>query len=370
MSRRFCALILVCFCAAPTWAVDCTISPGDCTYFWLSTDDFFVPSPLPDDPAKVPEFYNFQGQLGGSIYIWARPEVGQTLKNWSLNLVVSNNSIINSMSSVVYKNDVTGATRWQSWGEPTTTSTQLKNIAGLKQTNVGQGIGPATQSTDKYYNSAHTAWLMARVDYTLKSFTGFATSDLFLQIGSLGMTNTTGTTSDVDAIFGHDDDISLNAGNSMTGGQRQMSSTFRDGVIKYFAKPDADFDDNTIVNGRDFLRWQRKRGITTLDDTQGNANAGCCIATTGLDDQVNGIDLAAWRYQYGSIVNPTIVELLQSVPEPNSLGLALCAVFGVFVACRPPRDTHIVNNSKRLGLISPLRRIQSLLPLVCEGGES
>jgi hypothetical protein len=62
-----------------------------------------------------------------------------------------------------------------------------------------------------------------------------------------------------------------------------------------FVAPIADFDGNNVVNGRDFLAWQRGFGISgaaTLED--GDANG---------DGDVDGDDLAAWQAQYGTTVS-------------------------------------------------------------------
>lgn len=312
----------------------CTLSPltavqATNTYFWLSTQGFPSVSPLPGSPGAVPEFDNFNTQPGGSFYIWGRPEAGQTLKNWSLNLLVSDSSILTFTSSEVYDSSVTFVNRWQGSGEPAGTTNQIKNIAGFSQTNGGLGIGGGTQGSDLYYDSVRNGWLLAKVNYSLQTFTTYKTANLFLQIGSLGMSNTVGDSSDVDVVFGHLTDNALNAANADDGGQRQTSSANPDGIIKYFAKPDADFDGNTIVNGRDFLIWQRNHGTTTLLNTNGNANPG---GGAGQDNLVNHIDLAAWQFQYGMTVIPTLVDSLEAVPEPNSATLigVCCAFCGTY----------------------------------------
>ena len=305
-------------CPYPLTAVQATN-----TYFWLSTQGFPSVSALPSTSATVPEFDNFKGQPESSIYIWGRPEAGETLKNWSLNLLVSDSSLLTFTSSEVYDSSVTFVNRWQNVGEPTGTTSQIKNIAGFSPTNVGLGIGNATQSSDLYYDSARNAWLLAKVNYTLQLFSAYKSANLFLQIGSLGITNTVGNSSNVDVIFGHLTDNSLNG---LT--QRQTSSAFPDGVIKYFDKPDADFDGDTDVDGRDLLIWQRNFGTGTTN-AQGNANPG---GGAGQDNLVNHIDLAAWQFQYGMTVIPTFVDSLFVVPEPSSTTLfgACCAVAGAY----------------------------------------
>jgi hypothetical protein len=74
---------------------------------------------------------------------------------------------------------------------------------------------------------------------------------------------------------------------------------------------DADFDNNAIVDGRDFLIWQRNVGVGTTN-MAGDANG---------DNQVNGADLTVWRSQFGG--PPAEASALAAVPEP---GAALIAV--------------------------------------------
>ena len=360
-SLQFLALVLCSLCAGQA-------AQAGNTYFWLSTQGFPSASPLPTTATSVPEFDNFQEQAGGSIYIWGRPEVGEVLENWSLNLKVSNPDIILSTSTEVFKPNVTGVPRWQSWGEPIGDPIQTKNIAGFSPTHVGQGIGIATPGTDLYFDSVRTAWLLAKVNYTLKPFSTFKSADLFLQIGSLGMSNVGESSFGVDVVFGDlsDNTLILNAANSDNGGQRETSSASPDGVIKYFAKPDADFDGDTDVDGRDFLIWQRNFGtLVGATNAMGNANPGP-IEVPGKDGQVNKIDLAAWQFQYGSTGLPLLVSSLQVVPEPSAMLLAIWAASAMLTTRRQRYASKVSNLA--FPLAPPSRQIRPLASLVT-GGE-
>jgi hypothetical protein len=84
---------------------------------------------------------------------------------------------------------------------------------------------------------------------------------------------------------------------------------------------DADFDNSNLVDGNDFLIWQRGFGSTgQIDNSMGDAN---------LDGNVLGDDLTIWETQYGG--PPPVVGALVSVPEPNSLALALMLLAVLFV---------------------------------------
>lgn len=79
-----------------------------------------------------------------------------------------------------------------------------------------------------------------------------------------------------------------------------------------YAESSADFDGNDVVDGNDFLIWQRNFGVGTTP-AQGDANH---------DGVVNGADLDIWRDTYGQAAATPVVG---AVPEPSSLALACLA---------------------------------------------
>lgn len=84
---------------------------------------------------------------------------------------------------------------------------------------------------------------------------------------------------------------------------------------------DANFDNDTDVDGRDFLTWQRGFGGPG-NNLAGDANG---------DGQVNSADYGIWRSQFGSTGLTSAAG--SPVPEPASLVLFACAV-GLFAAAR------------------------------------
>lgn len=87
---------------------------------------------------------------------------------------------------------------------------------------------------------------------------------------------------------------------------------YREGVVAPTAAvvDDADFDNDSDVDGADFLVWQRGLGVGTTNAT-GDANGS---------GSVNAADLAIWKAQF-----PNTVAVVGAVPEPGSLGLLAIA---------------------------------------------
>lgn len=73
------------------------------------------------------------------------------------------------------------------------------------------------------------------------------------------------------------------------------------------AADDADFNDDNIVDGLDFLILQRGTGVGTTA-AEGDANG---------DGVINGADLAIWETQYGG--PPPLAAVAAAVPEPTAL---------------------------------------------------
>ncbi|RIK73505.1 MAG: hypothetical protein DCC67_17835 [Planctomycetota bacterium] len=122
----------------------------------------------------------------------------------------------------------------------------------------------------------------------------------------------TGTTS---SFLDVDDSISL-----------FTSDAFGDKVVAFTlgAAPadNADFDGSGLVDGNDFLIWQRNFGVgTTL--SAGDANAS---------GSVDAADLAIWKAQYGTA---PVAAAAAAVPEPAGLALVGCgAALGGFIRRR------------------------------------
>lgn len=86
-----------------------------------------------------------------------------------------------------------------------------------------------------------------------------------------------------------------------------------------FADLAGDYNRDALVDGGDFLQWQRDFGSAAIP--AGSAADG------NADGQVNDLDLAIWRSNFGVASTAAFV---QSVPEPNSVAILCCGLFGVY----------------------------------------
>jgi hypothetical protein len=93
--------------------------------------------------------------------------------------------------------------------------------------------------------------------------------------------------------------------------------SYKLGVIAPVAAPaaDADFDNNGIVDGRDFLIWQRNSGVNN------GANNGS--GDSDGNGAVNAADLAVWKSQFGTA---GLAASIGGVPEPAGLAIMLTSV--------------------------------------------
>jgi hypothetical protein len=87
----------------------------------------------------------------------------------------------------------------------------------------------------------------------------------------------------------------------------------------------ADFDGNQVVDGKDFLIWQRGfGGVGTGTPSTGDANG---------DLDVDGDDLTIWKSQFGG-------SAISAIPEPSAFLLACLAVAPAMAARKSRYQLH------------------------------
>lgn len=98
----------------------------------------------------------------------------------------------------------------------------------------------------------------------------------------------------------------------------QLSVPISYDVVANSPTVNADFSGDGVVDGNDFLIWQRNFGITeAAQQNQGDADG---------NGAVNDLDLAAWKENFG-LAGPT--PPISAVPEPTTAALATLASLSI-----------------------------------------
>lgn len=268
--------------------------------FWLSSVGTVSPGSSPPT-SQVQTITKSPSDTQGTFYIWARPDAGENLSVWGLNVISTNTNVASislAPSAVEVYNPLLGTSsgnpkhRWSTVGEPSGThrvsgvdipNIQLDGIRGttlhyygIIEEIIGVGIGPAN-TNDPYFDSVHNAWLLASVDYTLTGNLG--QTAIYLQIADNGMAHNSQSSSETTAVFGLTSDPGLNAGT-----QRKTNSATADLVIQVSDSLPGDFNGNGVIDGRDFLAWQRNPTSGNLVDWRNNYPQTALVASTAIPE--------------------------------------------------------------------------------------
>lgn len=106
-------------------------------------------------------------------------------------------------------------------------------------------------------------------------------------------------------------------------------TTLKSGFVKFVTgggSSNADYDDDSDVDGADFLLWQRQFGTAVPPGTGADGSG---------NGQVDAADLTLWKTQYGT--TPPAVAAAAAVPEPVGCSLAAVALGGMALAARRRR---------------------------------
>jgi hypothetical protein len=86
--------------------------------------------------------------------------------------------------------------------------------------------------------------------------------------------------------------------------------------------PAGDFDEDTDVDGADFLLWQQTLGNTVASGTGADGNS---------DGMIDAADLAVWSTEFGTVGGPPApaVSSATPIPEPSVVALLVAASVSV-----------------------------------------
>lgn len=227
--------------------------------FWIAPHDIAIGS-SPPIGNEVSQLTAPLGVPGQALHIWVRPNAGKTLQNFSLNLVATDPNVIaftsvevhnDSMRFEVVQDSTVGmdpdaddhaATACYLGDEPAERA--VWGIRGFSIDElVGTGLGPAAIENDSHYDSDNDAWLLSTVYYEA---TELGSTDLFLQIGEMGINNLHETTTQFTALFGNPSDVAQSADSDrcVSGNSPEATVTVVDGLL-------GDFDFSGVLDPAD-----------------------------------------------------------------------------------------------------------------------
>jgi hypothetical protein len=181
-------------------------------------------------------------------------------------------------------------------------------------------IADSTGVTDLGLSTATTT-SGARFQFTLTGLQTYSLalipvaggSPLATRSGTLGGTGGLDTLEVV--LYGNGSGNGVSGAGALATGQREF---FFDRLVVRNPSLAGDYDQNGVVDGSDFLKWQRTLGSSTDLNADGNGNG-----------MVDAFDLTAWRS--AASTSPTAM----AVPENPSGLVVFC--FSILVLLRPSR---------------------------------
>ena len=208
-------------------------------------------------------------------------------------------------------------------------------INGSLQNNAGgivsPGNSPGTLSVDgTYVQAAGSTLLMELGGTSAGSFDKLAVGGALTAGGTLdidlinGFTPTAGNSWDILDFASTSGSFTLSLPALSPGLSWNTSSLLTSGVVSVVGSGgiDADFNNDNIVNGTDFLIWQRNNGASGASNSQGDSNG---------DGFVNAADLGNWKARFGL---PSGEAVTVSIPEPATMSLLGAGVLLGFVVRR------------------------------------
>lgn len=218
--------------------------------FWLSTTaDVAVGS----SPGETPSIEYPRGGIG-AVHIWAKPDDGKTLENFSLNLLSTSETAIEFVSAEIINGERFGSVFDTNHGLDLSNQgtcvfpAPLHGIWKLSGFSVdpstGSGLNSAAPGDDAYYDEVNESWLLATIEY-LAAENG--TTDLYLEIGDIGMNYEGESATDMSVRFGSLADLPL----SNAADDRCMGSATREARIEVIDPMPGDFNLNGLLDADD-----------------------------------------------------------------------------------------------------------------------
>jgi len=292
--------------ASATVAAPCPATATTLVNFWLAS----TASPPSTPVVYVP--------LGGTVelHVWARPAPGRNLAAFALNLVATQSGVA-TFEDVEVLNptlDGAGTRRFQLVFD--TASGLLADddgIRGFQGFNLfpggglpaAAGVGPTCGGDPGCADAGGPAWQLATA---VLAGTAYGSTELFLEIGTQGLWQSPPQAPAPDppantaAAFGLPNDVVHAWGPAASPDMRNQHAGAADATVHVAL---ADFNANGRVEGNDLLIWHRGLGSGQAL-SEGDAND---------DDLVDGVDFAAWSFQYGMSV--PVSAAARMAPEPE-----------------------------------------------------
>jgi hypothetical protein len=294
------------------------ISTASATSFWFTgsaTSAAPGPSTLAQthcgDPAALPPI---------ELFLWARPDAGQTLSNVSLNVTSSDATILDfhqvllhepspsGLPRFEYKFDSAGASGLPTVPIQTSPADRIDGFQGFTvDTNAAVGLNPGN-ADDVLLVPA--AWLLGTIEVVA---TATGSTDLFLQLGDNGLNNLGETALVQSVTLGRSDDVTY-LGSDLAHRGITLTGDSADAQITIHASA-ADFNLDGVVDGDDFAVWEQNLGTV--------AGGDCLAGDADSDGDVDGTDALLWQGQFDPTRAPAA-----AVPAPSSWALGVLASAG------------------------------------------
>jgi hypothetical protein len=300
---------------------------------WLSKTGSVSPgSPFPANLAAVPVFQPYLAGTG-TIFVWGRPDAGESLVNLSLNLVAETQPICNPGCSTPNAIAFTSATIFNPVFVPVVrrfeyvydstvnppvpiTANRVDGMGGFTVLNGGIPAVGVGSPADSLRDAANNSWLIAQVNYNAFATGVNSETHLYLEIGPIGMNYDGESTDFHSVIFGDASDVALvdievPAGDDFIHPNRNVHFGNYDALILPRPPLPGDADRNGVVEQADYTIWRANFGSTTQLAADYN-NSG----------SVDAADYVIWRKYLGQSVGS---GLALAAPEPSAAVLVSVA---------------------------------------------